>query len=216
MPYYHQFKLGCDTNLKLEIRETEPATDVLPDSYSRVVDAPLILGHNDQIGDCVIVGILNYIRETFYRAGRKDSITEDLGPQLYSAITGYVPGNPLTDNGTNPEDALAYWKQNPIAGAELIDFARIDHTNSEAIKNSIVKTGGVLLICELSVEQQRQTEWVPEGQPGTWGGHCVCIVQYTGADYTAITWGMLMQVLNLYMSSDFVVGAYELAITLGN
>lgn len=215
MPYF-QFKLGCSTDLKMDIRETAPAVDILPDSYSRMVDAPLILGHNDKIGDCVIVGILNYIRETYYRAGRQDLITEDLGPQLYSAITGYDPNNPLTDNGTNPEDALAYWMANPIAGAELVGFDRIDHTSEFAIKNSIIKTGGVLLICALSVEQQRQTEWMPEGEPGTWGGHCVAGVQYLGADYTAITWGMLMPVNRSYMASDFVLGAYELAITLNN
>lgn len=213
---FSPYKLGCDTDLKMEIVKREVAAEFLPHAYSRMMDAPAVLGNNNEVGDCVIVCILNYIREVYYRAGREDKVTDDLAIPLYSKITGYIPGEPSTDQGTNPEDALNYWKENPIADAVLVDFTRIDHTDQNALKNSIVKTGAVMLICEMSVEQQEQKEWLPIGQPGSWGGHCVAVVQYVGPDYTAITWAIFMPVNESYMVSDFVIGAYELSVTLEN
>ena len=55
---------------------------------------------NDQIGDCVIAMMLHSIEDFHLDDGTPvPAFTEQDAISAYSAITGYVPGDPSTDRG---------------------------------------------------------------------------------------------------------------------
>jgi len=209
------YQLGCHTDLKLPIQKTSPALDILPGSFGCFEGLPLLTGFNTKYGSCVPTAICNYVRIAFARAGRTDTLTDQTCLDVYTAVTGFNQNDPTTDNGTDPEAMLTWFLHNQIGGASLRGFTRIDHTDEQAIRNSIVKTGAVFLVFQMSVEQQNQTEWFPVGTPGSWGGHGISGNSYAGSAYYVITWGTLMPTDRSYMNANgFVVGAYELDIVL--
>ena len=72
---------------------------------SHIDPAPLLLG-NDVLGDCTSAGIGNHIRATSALGGFQTDITTAQAVAFYSLSTGYVPGNPGTDNGGVEVDVL--------------------------------------------------------------------------------------------------------------
>ena len=67
---------------------------------------------NNQLGDCVIAGIGHVVGVLTAGAGAPFIYTNQQIVQLYSAIGGYVPGNPATDQGCDEQTALNYWENN--------------------------------------------------------------------------------------------------------
>ncbi|GCE81729.1 hypothetical protein MSKU3_3204 [Komagataeibacter oboediens] len=72
---------------------------------SHIDPAPLLLG-NDALGDCTSAGIGNHIRATSALNGFQTDITTPQAVAFYSRSTGYVLGNPGTDNGGVEVDVL--------------------------------------------------------------------------------------------------------------
>ncbi|MDE2342902.1 MAG: hypothetical protein KGL63_05835 [Betaproteobacteria bacterium] len=143
------------------------------------------------------------------RQGIMTPMPDDLPVQIYSAITGYVPGNAATDQGTDPEQLFAWWAANPIAGYKLGTFTRINPANVNAMRNAIIN-GGAYLCVELAVEQQGQKEWKPAGTPGSWGGHAVWADTYE-ADWLSVTsWGECILVDDAYLSGGFGAAVFSL------
>jgi hypothetical protein len=68
---------------------------------------------NDTLGDCVIAGMAHLVGVLTGNAGSKPFVYNN-GQivALYSAIGGYVPGNPATDQGCDEQTALNYWENN--------------------------------------------------------------------------------------------------------
>src|SRR5271170_105964 len=57
-----------------------------------------ILGNN-YLGNCTAAGACHGIEAVTYAAGNAVTCTEDTAVKFYSLSTGYVPGNPSTDQG---------------------------------------------------------------------------------------------------------------------
>src|ERR1700691_3488684 len=84
------------------IEYTRPAAAALSEMYE-----------NDKLGDCVIAGMAHVVGALTGGAGPKPYLYSDkqiIG--LYSAIGGYVPGDPATDQGCDEQTALNYWENN--------------------------------------------------------------------------------------------------------
>ena len=96
-------------------------------------------------GDCVIAYMLHQIMiwNAVAHAGTPVSFTDDQAIQTYSAITGYVPGDPSTDNGTDPDTALNYWQQTPLFGHKIAGYVNLDITNIDQLKFAIATFGGI-------------------------------------------------------------------------
>lgn len=114
----------------------------------------------------------------------------------YSAITGYNPADPSTDNGANELDVLKYWRNTGIAGKKISAFIDIDDlTNIDLVKYAVFLFGGCYIGVSLPLAYQGATEWdtLPDldgnNAPGSWGGHAVPIVAYDADGVTVITWG---------------------------
>ena len=81
---------------------------------------------NDQVGDCVIAAMLHYIMAAQANVGKSVTFTTQQALDLYSAITGYNPSDPSTDQGTAWTDALAYWQSTGCCGHKILGWAAVD------------------------------------------------------------------------------------------
>jgi hypothetical protein len=208
-------KLGCRWNEA----EAQPITVgasaslVNLNEYMRITMAPRIMGNNDLIGDCVETAAANAVQTKYARNGTYGPISNGYVEGLYSAITGYVPGNPSTDLGTDPNALFYYWQSTRIGMYRLASAIRLNPQSEPDIRTAIVETGGVMLIVELATEQQNQRVWMPAGVPGSWGGHAVWADSFAGALTFSTSWGEAMPIdRSFFKEPGFVVGAYRLEL----
>lgn len=206
-----RMKLGCrwqpsDIPTRAGADLTPP-----PGAYGRMPNAPRVEGNNDQIGDCVETAAANAVQTAMARAGITRPISNSYVVSLYSAITGYRPDDPATDQGTDPNALFGWWQDNALAGYKLDSVFRIEPTAEDAIRWQIDRAGGVMLIVALSVEQQNQRQWEPVGTPGSWGEHAVWADSYDGALTFATSWGEMMPISRAYFNArGFVLGVFGL------
>ena len=141
---------------------------------------------NDCIGDCVIAACGHMVEEWSTLANPPGVIpTDQQVIAAYSAITGYDPQDPSTDQGTNMLDALSYWRKIGIAGHRIVAFASINIGSRQEIMQAIALFGNAAIGLALPNTAQNQTVWdvpaggaVGDGAPGSWGGHGVALVDY--------------------------------------
>src|SRR5215472_1909267 len=84
---------------RLELAAGLDSAVITPPSSVEYSDIPDIgmLG-NDELGDCVPAGMGHVVeQDTRYATGTEQIVTTDQTVQLYSAVAGYVPGDPSTD-----------------------------------------------------------------------------------------------------------------------
>src|SRR6185312_120177 len=98
----------------------------------------------------------------------------------YSAITGYTPSRPETDQGAVELDVLAYWQRTGIAGHQIGAYASLDVLSMDHVRCAVNLFGGVYIGAALPLSAQSQTVWDvvdgPSGESGTWGGHAMAVV----------------------------------------
>lgn len=147
---------------------------------------------NDTIGDCV--------QASMYHADEAFYLRRGIAPypyqtpecvQLYSEITGYVPGDPSTDRGTDPSQAMAYWRDHGLPGHKIVGFGSLP-AGSPNIRRAIWEFGAVILAVALPTGAQSQgVHWRGNnlGPAGSWGGHAIVAVGYTPGLLRFISWG---------------------------
>lgn len=92
---------------------------------------------NDTVGNCVEAGILHLVGVFTGNAGNQVVFTEQQGIQLYSQMTGYVPGQPSTDQGTDEVSALNWWEQNGVFGHKITASLVLDPSNPEEYRTAL-------------------------------------------------------------------------------
>jgi len=116
----------------------------------------------------------------------------------YTAVTGFNPNDPSTDNGANIQDALNYWSSKGFAdGSKILGYLSVDATNTAEVMSA------VYLFENLVLGMSLPDAWVnpfPSGDGFTWdragspdqqNGHCVGAFGYSTSGVTIATWGML-------------------------
>jgi hypothetical protein len=176
--------------------------------YGTVVDRatgivfPMYL--NNSIGDCTIAG-LGHVEGAWTKI-LKGSASELIFANqtiqnVYSAISGYIPGQPSTDTGCEISDVLAYWMNTGIPDTSgknhiLSSYAQIA-TPDQATLNWALKNFGTVYLginCPESAETQ-----FSQGLPWTYvqgspiaGGHCITLQSNpSSGNYGVTTWGTL-------------------------
>jgi hypothetical protein len=150
---------------------------------------------NDVIGDCTIASAAHMIELWTASTGAERSPTDEQVVAMYSAVTGYDPRNPQTDQGAVELDVLNYWRKTGLAGDRIYAFVQVDPRNQHEFKAAMWLFGGLYLGLALPVSAQAQVgrRWSvqrgPNGQPGSWGGHAVPATDYNRAEVTVVTWG---------------------------
>lgn len=158
---------------------------------------------NDTVGDCVEAAMGHAIELwTIYANPPGVVPSEPAIIRAYSDISGYVPGDPTTDNGTVLLDALNYWRKTGIAGGHKIaGFVALNPKHVLELETAVWLFGNCFLGFQLPLSVQGEDRWVvaPEGltgprKPGSWGGHCVPIVAMQPNGCTVISWGQTVEV----------------------
>lgn len=153
---------------------------------------------NDSIGDCTCATVGHFIEQwTTDATGAEIDVTDADVVHAYSAITGYNPADPSTDQGANELDVLNYWRKTGVAGHQIAAYVKLDVKNHDQIKQAVNLFGGVYIGINMPKSAQSQTgpgkTWVvtagPNGVAGSWGGHAVHVGQYDGTKLSLVTWG---------------------------
>lgn len=159
---------------------------------------------NDQIGDCTTAAIGHMIQAWTAYAGAEVVIPEAAVLSMYSAVSGYVPGDPATDQGASMLDVLTHMRDVGIADAsgkvhKVAAFAQLGNPADELTLGYVLKTFGTVytgIHCPQSALSQFGVgpwTWIP-GSPDE-GGHAICLQRRQGIgtgvrgvlDY--ISWG---------------------------
>ena len=182
-------------------------------AWSRVEATPRITGQNDQIGDCVPTACANAIETAMGSAGIFDAVIPN-GDVIaaYSAVTGYSPQNPASDQGTDPAAMFGWWQSNDLFGHRLVEAAAVDPRDPSAIRETIQSHGGVFLTIGLSLENQNQRVWMPDGTSGSWGHHAIWADEFDGGILFCTSWGEVQPIDWRYVSGGFVDSAFALTL----
>ena len=157
---------------------------------------------NDQIGDCTCAG-MGHAVQVFTANANPPEVTLPDSDILaaYEAACGYNPADPSTDQGGDELTVLAYWKNNGIGpgGHKIAAFSSVSVLNQNEVMQALALFGCLYTGVALPVSAQAQVGFVWDvdstsaGNPGSWGGHCVVIVQADATGPTCITWGNLQK-----------------------
>lgn len=164
---------------------------------------------NDKLGDCTAAGMLNGIEAVAALGKFHIAATTDDAVNFYSASTGYVRGDASTDRGGYEVDVLKYAALNGVkVGANRFFPVPMtaDPYDFNQMRLNVALFGFAYLGVELAISDMGQAEaegmdcvWDTNNHaygdptPGSEGGHCLNLWEYTGAAdtdvNTFITWG---------------------------
>jgi len=164
-------------------------------------DAWGMLG-NDTVGDCVFAGADHETMLWTAEAGNMAVFTPANAISDYSAVTGYDPGDPDTDQGTEVRLALQYRKRIGLIDAagkrhKIGAYLAIEPGNIEHLLEALYLFGAVGIGLEIPSSAMDQFNagrpWsVVHGKQQIEGGHYVPLVARR-ENLVCVTWGKLQQ-----------------------
>jgi hypothetical protein len=195
------------------------ATEAAPAAAHWGHGLPFAVLGNAQYGDCVEAGYAHQAQIWGDRADKPFVPTDAEALGAYTAITGFNPSDPSTDQGTDILTAVNYWKSAGLGGQKITAYATVNPLDAAEVSEAIAWYGGAYIGLQLPVSAQGQvgTEWaVTTGQDavaGSWGGHCVPLCGYDQDQIWCVTWGKLQamtwQFLTTYCDEAYVLLATE-------
>lgn len=154
------------------------------DRESEVAAWPMYM--NDQLGCCTIAGAGHMFGAwtTYAQAVVGEALFSDTEiVNVYSAVGGYVSGDPDTDNGCVMSDVLAYLRSAGMTdtrGAvhKVAGYASFGNPANETLLGQVLDVFGAVYI-GANIQQNMMDEF-DNHQPWTWqpggqviGGHCI-------------------------------------------
>jgi hypothetical protein len=156
---------------------------------------------NDQLGDCTAAAV-GHARQvwTFNANPPIRTIPDALIEKLYEETTGYVPGDPSTDQGGVEQTVLTYWLKHgapTLAGPDkLAAFVEVNPKYQRSCQRAINDCG----VLYIGLEVPNYIMNRPIGPPTTWdidpsgdqtiaGGHAVAVIGYNAAGFKFCSWG---------------------------
>lgn len=161
---------------------------------------------NDEAGDCTIVGRLHQIKCWLANNGIVYNPTTELALKIYSAITGYNPNDPSTDQGANEINVLDYFKTNIIDGHKILGYVSIELGNLNEVLHAMSVFGGLYTGAALPETAETQFDngqgWTlvskrGPGKPGSLGGHAMYYPDYDMDNpfmFGGVTWNKLQPI----------------------
>jgi len=154
---------------------------------------------NDQLGDCVIAWMVHHILCMSANTTTPLVIDDSVVQATYSAITGYNPskvqpdGSNPTDNGTNMQDALNYWRDTGIGGHKILGWVAFDWTNQRELDAAKYIFGGagfgVNLPQTAMDDFEAGNDWTNTHDQNIIGGHAIYGPGDDANDDKFVTWG---------------------------
>ena len=156
-----------------------------------------ILGNNS-LGDCTAAGACHLVESVTAMAGAPVILQTSDAIKFYSLSTGYVPGNPSTDQGGDEVTVCTTWAQKGIDGSgthAIVGWLIVDPTDAVLVKSCMYVFETLYFGLELDSSWPSSVSgngfvW-SGGTPDPNDGHCVV---GGGADTNGITinsWGFI-------------------------
>jgi hypothetical protein len=195
------------------LTEPLPPAPAVVDRATKVPDWPVYA--NDTIGDCTCAAVGHQIQAWTSYAGSEVTLTDSDIIGLYSAVTGYVPGDESTDNGANPPDVLNYWMRTGVAGHKIDSWAALRNPKDVwLLKRCLNIFGSVYLAVSVpasAIDQFNAGEawYVVPGSPID-GYHAVPLQRMAAGEYgcmEVVTWGALQR-MTLRWAQQNIIDAY--------
>lgn len=178
-----------------------PAPPSAADYSSLAASALAQVYLNDQLGDCVIAGLMHLqgVWTGNANGGAPFIATPDQVVAAYGAIGGYKPGDGSTDQGCDEVTALNYAQQTGVGdGAKFAGWCAVDGANPDEIKQAVsLFEGGLMFGVALPdawinpFPSASGFVWDVAGAPDPNNGHCIVGVGYTSQGVLVSTWGLL-------------------------
>lgn len=189
------------------------------DWLTGVTDWPMY--GNDQYGDCVEAEMGHHVEQiTRFGQGTATEVAALDVLHAYSAITGFDPMKPATDQGTVIEDALSWWRKGQgLAGHAIVAYAAVDVSNPTEIKQAIQLFGGLSIGFNFPSTAMNQFDtgkpWDVVKHASIEGGHCVLVGGYDATYFDCVTWGAVQKMTpafwRTYVDEAWVVIDDEMA-----
>jgi hypothetical protein len=176
-----------------------PAPPATVDYRGKAFKALSQMYMNDTLGDCVIAGMAHLMGVFSANAGAGQQIFTDAQiVALYSAIGGYVPGQPSTDQGCDEVTALNYWENNgaPAGSGRIAGWLAVDPSNPEEYRTALYLFENLFFGIELPdawvnpFPSESGFTWDVAGSADPNNGHCIVGVGYAERGVTVDTWGL--------------------------
>jgi hypothetical protein len=188
-------RLPLDPNRDTLVLDNHLDADAVPvpavvDWLSQVTDWPVY--GNDQYGDCVWAMIGHQIEAwTRYASGTAVEVTVDQLLAGYTAVTGFNPNDPSTDQGTVIADALEYWRTTGIAGHHILAYAQVkDPAKIQAAMNAFGSLAIGISFPSSAMDQFNAGEpWTVVAASPIDGGHAVHAGYDDIGTFRVVTWG---------------------------
>lgn len=162
---------------------------------------------NDTLGDCTVASAGHTIVA--------DTTIEDrpFVPTDEAVSAEYLKLGNGQDNGLTLLDVLKPWQKTGLFGHKLAAYAEIPWAEPalsvvetrKLLKASVYLGGSAYLAFNLPAAlQQTPYDWTHIGsgtdwRPGTWGGHAVPAIYYTGSTYYVVSWGKIVPVSEAFL-----------------
>jgi hypothetical protein len=152
---------------------------------------------NDQVGDCVFAGACHEHMLWCAEAGTQTTFTDQNALAAYSAVTGYTPTDPNTDQGTDVREALKYRRDTGISDAtgrphRIGAFVALQPGNTDHLYAALYLFGAVGIGIEFPASAMDQFNagkpWSVVRGASIDGGHYIPLVARRGS-LVCVTWG---------------------------
>lgn len=163
---------------------------------------------NDRHSDCVWAA---YGHKIMVDTGLNGDLFTPSDADILNAYasTGFNPKNGHHDNGTVELVGNKYMQKTGIAGHKWGPFVEVNAQDQQEVKTAIFLFGPLIVGVRLPLSMQGQEKWskIPadgndrDTTAGSWGGHGVAYVGYSGTGTRVITWGKVID-----CDWDFAVG----------
>ena len=191
----------------------EPAKFKLTDYLVALPKPPAQFGHesvipqgpqymygNDKYGDCVWAAKANCIIEINGAVGRKVVFSEESVLSDYSAVTGFNPDDPSTDQGTDMQVAASYFRKTGVLDAngnrhKIGAYLAITPGNWAEHLVAMWLFGNVDIGINFPASAMAQFDkglyWSLVKSSPLQGGHDVMLPSHRGTHIDCMTWGRL-------------------------
>lgn len=153
---------------------------------------------NDKYGDCTCAGAGHEHMDVNHAVGKTVTFTDADALALYTAVTGFNPNDPSTDQGAQVRDVLSYRRKHGIKDASgkvhkidgfvSIEPGNLAHVLCAAYVFGIVGLG--IMFPDYAMDQFNAGKpWAYEsGKPAPTEGHYIPLVARRSSDLEIVTW----------------------------
>ncbi len=181
--------------------------------YTKIPTPPKNFGHealigvwgmlgNDQYGDCAICGPAHQSMLWCKEAGVTANFTTESVLKDYTAIAGFDPNDPNTDQGTDIDTMASYWRKTGLTDADgkthqIVAYLDLNPGDLRELWTACYLFQSVGMGFQMPQSALDQTAagepWMAVGDQNIVGGHYVPAFGRISGQGVGVTWGALQK-----------------------